>query len=362
MREIRSRIAERKGVDLSNQQILDLAARRLEAVLAPQGLDPKLMEELRRSAGSNAARPPQPEPVEPFDETSLYQSSNGLVRALRALFRPLLSLLIDPRALATAFRTQAEHAAKQSAREAEQRRRQSEWNALHYEILRRVVTEAARAEIDTRDLLQRVESLAARVEFAERRVGAMEQAQHQARAARPADVPAATTDGGEQSPRPEAESGDGSRRRRRRRRGRRSGGGMQPEGATGELAADTGSAEEVGSELDDATDAAETAAGELGLEPTPPPPALASDAVDTESPAAPPSTAPEAPAVAQAWVPPSRPEPAPAEPGAPDGDTMPTAAAPPPPPPVSPETRPVSDEPDRALAPDPDPDPSSTDR
>src|SRR6476659_10228626 len=51
MRDIRSRIAQRTGVDLSNQQIQELAARRLEAILDPRGLKPELLEQLRRSAG-----------------------------------------------------------------------------------------------------------------------------------------------------------------------------------------------------------------------------------------------------------------------------------------------------------------------
>src|SRR6185503_13036509 len=41
MRDIRSRIAQRSGVDLSNQQIQELAARRLEAILDPRGLKPE---------------------------------------------------------------------------------------------------------------------------------------------------------------------------------------------------------------------------------------------------------------------------------------------------------------------------------
>src|SRR6185436_18127905 len=43
MRDIRSRIAQRTGVDLSNQQIQELAARRLEAILDPRGLKPELL-------------------------------------------------------------------------------------------------------------------------------------------------------------------------------------------------------------------------------------------------------------------------------------------------------------------------------
>jgi len=307
MREIRSRIAERKGIDLGNQQIVDLAARRLEAILAPQGLDPKLMEELRRNAGTGPARAPQPEPVEPFDEASLYQSPNGLVRLLRRLFRPLLSLLLNPTALGGALTSQAELAAKLAAREAEQRRRQSEWNALHYEILRRLVTDAARAEIDLRDLLQRVESLAARVDFADRRVGAMEQAQHQARPARGGEAPIATTDGGEQPARADADAGDSTRRKRRRRRGRRSGGAFQPEGAAGVTGGEASGADD-GTELDESADAPSSPdESDATPAPAPPPPSPPFKAPSAPEVAVTPDGA-GAPPVSQVWAPPSRPE------------------------------------------------------
>ena len=75
MRDIRSRIAQRSGVDLTNQQIQELAARRLEAILDPRGLKPELLEQLRRSAGErtvsvDAAAPPAAQSF-PFDEATL---------------------------------------------------------------------------------------------------------------------------------------------------------------------------------------------------------------------------------------------------------------------------------------------------
>ena len=56
MRDIRSRIAERQGIDLSSQQIQELAARRLEAILDPRTIKPSLMDELRRAAGMPCRR------------------------------------------------------------------------------------------------------------------------------------------------------------------------------------------------------------------------------------------------------------------------------------------------------------------
>src|ERR1044072_8471797 len=81
MREIRARIAQRSGVDLTNQQIQELASRRLEAILDPRGLKPELLEQLRRSAGERTvsvdAAPPSGAESYPFDEANLYDSPNG---------------------------------------------------------------------------------------------------------------------------------------------------------------------------------------------------------------------------------------------------------------------------------------------
>src|SRR4051812_24330883 len=83
MRDIRARIAQRSGVDLSNQQIQELAARRLEAILDPRGLKPELLDQLRRAAGERPvaidAAVPAAAQSYPFDETSLYDSPNGFL-------------------------------------------------------------------------------------------------------------------------------------------------------------------------------------------------------------------------------------------------------------------------------------------
>src|SRR2546422_870996 len=96
MRDIRARISQRSGIDLSNQQIQELAARRLEAILDPRGLKPELLDQLRRSAGERTvsvdAAPSAAESY-PFDEASLYDSPNGFLRFLRKLFNPLLRLV-----------------------------------------------------------------------------------------------------------------------------------------------------------------------------------------------------------------------------------------------------------------------------
>jgi len=240
MREIRSRIAQRSGVELSNQQIQELAARRLEAILDPRGLNPALLDQLRRSAGerpSGADTAVKPPDAHPFDEASLYDSPNGLLRFLRRLLNPILRLFINPTPIAHSLALQSRFNAELAARDAERDRRQAEWNALHYQILQRLAMEVSRVSIEAQSQALRVESLAGKVDFNERRVRTMEGAQTQARAPRPQEIaqPAQAAmppseSGGQPSaaPSPEGAPGDQQqpRRRRRRRRGRRSPGGM----------------------------------------------------------------------------------------------------------------------------------------
>lgn len=232
MREIRARVSTQHGIELSNQQIQELAARRLEAILDPKTVKPSLMDELRRSAGiAPDPLPPEPEPTYSFDEDALYESSGSVVRVIRRLLNPLLNLLINPKALIQALSAQVRLNSAAAAREAEERRRRVEWNGLHFEILRRLVVDIARADLERQNLALQVESLSAKVDFNERRVRAFEQSQLQVRPAprtpepliaatpTPAAPQAVAADQGS------TEGADASRRRRRRRRGRRTGAG-----------------------------------------------------------------------------------------------------------------------------------------
>ena len=275
MREIRSRIAQRSGVELSNQQIQELAGRRLEAILDPRGLKPELLDQLRRSAGERAVSvdvvtPGGPQSY-PFDEATLYDSPNALLRFLRKLLQPLLRTMFNPTPIAHALALQSRLNAEIAAREAERDRRQAEWNALHYEILQRLALEVSRSSIDSQNLSLRVESLATKVDFNERRVRAMEGAQ--VRASRPQEgaqaAPVAANAGGENTPAtPQAggsQAGEAPRRRRRRRRGRRGPGvavpaeanAAVPTPAGGEVEEDDGEGDE-GFEEDSAVEVTTT--------------------------------------------------------------------------------------------------------
>jgi hypothetical protein len=220
-------------VELSNQQIQELAARRLEAILDPRHIKPAMLEQLRKTAGEPVEIVASPDDGYTFEDTTLYETHRGLLRLIRRLLNPILKLFFNPTPLVQALNTQARLNQEAAAREAERERRQAEWNALHYDLLHRLVMEVSRVAIDTQALSMRIESLAAKVDFNERRVRSIENAMHQGRAPqsqRPAQTEIAapaTPRPGEGATEPVAVEGQGDspRRRRRRRRGRRGGPG-----------------------------------------------------------------------------------------------------------------------------------------
>ena len=239
MRDIRAKIAQRHGVELTDQQIQDLAARRLESILDPRTVKPSLLEQLRRSAGARpdtvAAADRASAPYE-FEDTTLYDSPNALTRFIRKLLNPILKLFFNPNPLIRALHIQAGLNAETIRREAERDERQAEWNALHYELLHRVVTETAKVSLEVQSLALKVESLSGKVDFNERRVRGIEGIAQQTRSGggrererdiAPTPPPAASPVNEAAAPPPagaEPAPSDAPRRRRRRRRGRRGGG------------------------------------------------------------------------------------------------------------------------------------------
>jgi hypothetical protein len=243
MRDIRSRISQRHGIELTTQQIQELAARRLEAILDPRTVKPSLLEQIRRSTSTPLDTTSPPEPTYSFEDTTIYDSHRGSLRFIRRLLNPLLKLFFNPNPLISALNTQAKLNQAAALREAERERRQTEWNALHYEILQRLVLEVSRTSLEAQQLSLRIEALSAKVDFAERRARSIEGALHQVRPAPrhessppPAQVAQTprepgTADVAAAAVGQEGVPGEGGRRRRRRRRGRRPQ-GFTPEGAT----------------------------------------------------------------------------------------------------------------------------------
>ena len=150
-----------------------------------------------------------------------------MLRFVRKLLNPLLKLFFNPNPLIQALHRQAQLNVDAAAREAERDRRQAEWNALHYEILQRLVTEVSRVSLESQALSTRLESLDARLDFNDRKVRGLEGTLPQPRpGGRTEGVTASAAPEGNASSDAQADGGalDGARRRRRRRRGRRPGG------------------------------------------------------------------------------------------------------------------------------------------
>jgi hypothetical protein len=252
MRQIRSRIREKRGVDYTEEQIQELAKIRLERFLDPKGVRSDLLEQFRRTAHVDVP------PTYEFDDQSLFESDKPLIRFFRRLLRPVLKLFFNPNPLNRVLHMQTNvnrYLLDRAARD-----------VMFYEVIHNLVLEMTRTGIEVRNTQMRVESVAGRLDFNERRARALEAVVQY--------KPEAPGGGGERGgPRPATTEGErGTHRaaaagggaagepgpasgldpitggeslrskRRRRRRGRRSGPGFagdpgQPRSASGEGAA-----------------------------------------------------------------------------------------------------------------------------
>ena len=270
MKQIRGRIAEKRGVDYTEEQIRELANVRLEKFLDPKNLRSDLLEQFRRSRPAINVEPDAFQAPYTFDDQTLFASHRAPLRFIRRLLMPILKLFFNPNPLISALSTQAKLNQAAALREAERDRRQAEWNALHYEIVQRLVLEVSRTSLEAQQLTLRIEALSAKADFAERRARSIEGTLHQARpsprhesAPPPAQVAHAPREPGasDVAAAPvgqEGGPGEGGRRRRRRRRGRRPQ-GFTPEGASIGAVADSAVAE---SRLSDGGDVSDIEEGD----------------------------------------------------------------------------------------------------
>jgi len=203
MRQIRTRIREKRGVDYSEEEIRELANVKLEKFLDPRGVRSDLLEQFRRSK----AAAPAPRNFA-FEDDTLYETHRGFIRWMRKLFNPLLKLFFNPNPLIQALHIQAELNTRNAKRE--------ELDTLYYEVIHNLVIELTRTGIEVKNLKMRVESMSSRLDFDERRARALEGVVvYRPGAAAPLQPPAGQ--GGDARP---GESGDPSERRNRRRRRR----------------------------------------------------------------------------------------------------------------------------------------------
>ncbi len=262
MKQIRGRIAEKRGVDYTEEQIRELASVRLEKFLDPKNLRSDLLEQFRRGRPAVSMDPASFEPPYTFDDQTLFTSHRGPLRFIRKLLFPILKLFFNPNTLNQVLHTQAQFNVELLKRDAARRVERAEWNSLYYEVLHNLVLETTRMSIEVKNLRMRMESLSSRLDFSERRVRALEGVvQYRPEALRPRErreplpeaAAGAATEGAVAEGLGEDEGEATARRRRRRRRGRRGG----REGASeGTLPADA-----AGDQPDEAADAAESTPG-----------------------------------------------------------------------------------------------------
>lgn len=221
MRQIRARIREKRGVDYTEDEIRRLATVKLEKFLEPGSVRSDLLEQFRRREPPPLPPPPPPPDLlnYAFEADTIYTSHRSLVRAIRAVLRPVLKLFFNPGPLVHVLNLQAKlntqvaqeiQALREQLwrRDVESDRKRQEVGALYFEVLHNLVVELTKLGIEVRNLKMRVESLASRLDFDERRARALEGAV----AYRPEVVGPAPAAG---------ESPEEQRRRRRRRRRRR---------------------------------------------------------------------------------------------------------------------------------------------
>jgi hypothetical protein len=221
MEQIRARIREKRGVDYTEQQIRELAAVKLEKFIDPRGVRSDLLEQFRKA---KAAQPAPPNYA--FEDQTIYETHRGLLRAIRRLLQPILKLFFNPNPIIQALHIQSELNTMNAARRG--------LDELSFEVLHNLVVETTRLGIDVKNLRMRVESLASRLEFNERRARALESVVvykpreegekpvEEAEGAAPRKPPSSPVEPGA-GPGASPEGPGQRSRRRRRRRGRRGG-------------------------------------------------------------------------------------------------------------------------------------------
>src|SRR5262245_25159248 len=165
MKQIRSRIREKRGVDYTEEEIRELANVKLEKFIDPKGVRSSLLEEYRR-----VSTPAPAAPNYAFGEDTLYETHRGPIRWIHSLLRPFLKMLFNPNPLIQALHIQADL----NQRNAERWARREQLDALHYEVIHNLVVEVTRSTLEVKSLTMRLESMASRLDFDERRARALE--------------------------------------------------------------------------------------------------------------------------------------------------------------------------------------------
>ena len=227
MAQIRARIAEKRTQDYTEEQIRELASVKLEGFLDPSNVRSGMVEfyKKRLKEKEEALRqiPEAPQLFE-FDPDIIYRSSRGvsgrILYTIRKLLNPLLKFFFNPAPVVHALTLQQRINERQAEVISHMVRAQAEYieiAALNYEVMNNLVVEMTRLALDMKNHRMRVESVAGRLDFDERRARALE------KVVKYRDDAPTTTEGG----------GAPEKRRRRRRRGSRR--PTETEGGTSEV-------------------------------------------------------------------------------------------------------------------------------
>ena len=242
MDQIRTRIRDKRGEDYTEEQISELASVKLEQFLDPTNVRSGMVQYYQKRLKEKEAAlrdAPQAPPSFEFDPDIIYRSSRGLpgqiLYRIRKLLSPFLKFFFNPAPIVHALTVQQQINERQARVISQMVRTQAEFieiAALNFEVMNNLVVEMTRLSIEMKNHRMRVESVAGRLDFDERRARALEKVvQYREGGAAPAKADA---------------DGTPERRRRRRRRGRR-----RPSGAASPVDGETsvqpplGSASEV---------------------------------------------------------------------------------------------------------------------
>ena len=272
MDQIRTRIAEKRGIDYTEDEVRRLATVKLETFLDPTRVRSDLVERYRRrrQAGSPTADSSQRADDErrspssyDLEDVEIYGSSRGIVGRViyfvRRLLNPILKLFFNPDPIVRVLHVQRQINA-QTARQLEQGRR--EVDELCFELLDNLLVEMTRLSIDMKSYKMRLESVASRLDFEERRARALDGRRGPDAVSAPGPAAAATPAGATGTGGKDTSAAAGTaRRRRRRRRGRR-----RPPGGTSASPTDSalGPPESSGSVEPETTPPAPDAGGSAG--------------------------------------------------------------------------------------------------
>src|SRR5712692_5318375 len=171
MEQIRARIREKRGVDYTEQQIRELAAVKLEKILDAGGVRSDLLEQFKRH------QLPYEPPIVPsftFEDSTMFETHRGPLQFIRKMLSPILKLFINVNPLILALHKQVKINNAHLEREVLREKARRDLDALYFEVIHNLVFEMTRTGIEVKNLKMRVESIASRLDFNERRARSLE--------------------------------------------------------------------------------------------------------------------------------------------------------------------------------------------